>query len=216
MEIAVLVEIEDFEKDTSYLEESLSVAREQIGQEWRFRIVPVINGQVVPGLALLPSSQMPLPDLNFAEEWRSNIDLPFLSSEASEVFEQAMKACNVISGVLNCRDIESLHPEEDDVLSKAISAFKRNRELVAITAKKSKLDEFALALAYLDETWNQVVKEFEAIKAGKAIDNPLCMNSYRALSGDENEKANELAALKMLLFQAECRMATPPEKTLVS
>ena len=211
MEIAVLVEIADFERDASYLEESLSVGREQIGQEWRFRVVPVINGQVVPGLALLPSSLMPLPDLEFAKEWQSNIDLPFLSSEASEAFELAMKACSVISAVLNCRDIEILHPEEDDVLSKAIDAFKRNRELVVIIAEKAKLDEFALALAYLDETWSQVVNEFEAIKAGKAIDNPLCMNSYRALSGDENEKTNELAALKMLLLQAECRMVTPPE-----
>jgi len=216
MEIAVLVEIEDFEKDASYIQETLSVAREQIGQEWRYRVVPVINDQVVPGLALLPSSQMPLPDLNFAKEWQSNIDLPFLSPKASEAFDQAMKACNVISGVLNCRDIESLHPEEDDVLSKAISEFKRNRELLVIITDRSKLDEFALALAYLDETWNQVVYEFEAIKAGKATDNPLCMNNYRALSGDENEKDSELAALRMLLLQAECRMATPPEKTLVS
>lgn len=211
MEIAFLVEIEDFEKGASSLEEALSVGREQIGQEWRFRVVPVINGQVVPGMALLPSSQMPLPDLKFAEEWQSNIDLPFLSSETSEAFEEAMKACGVISAILKCRDIKILHPEEDDVLSKAIDAFKRNREFIVSMAEKSKLEEFELALAFLDETWNQVVNEFEAIKAGKPVDSPLCMNSYRALRGEENQKASELAAVKMLLLQAECRLATPPE-----
>lgn len=209
MEIAVLVKIEDFEKDASYIEESLSVGREQFGQDWQFRVVPVINGQVVPGLALLPSSQMPLPDLKFAKEWQSNIDLPFLSSETSEAFEQTVKACGEISAILNCRDLENLHPEEDDVLSKAIDAFKRNRELVVITAEKTGLDEFEWALAYLDETWNQVMNEFEAIKDGQTVDSPLCMNSYRALAGDENEKTTELAAMKILLLQAECRMATP-------
>ena len=201
MEIAVLVEIEDFEKDASYLGESLSVGRELIGQEWRFRVVPVINGQVVPEMAILPSSKKPLPDLKFAEEWQSNIDLPFLSSDTYEAFEQAMKACDVISAVLSCRDIEILHPEEDDVLSRAIYAFKRNREFVVTIAEKSKLDESELALAYLDETWNQLVNEFEAIKAGKTVDSPICMNTYRALSGDEIEKMNELAAVKMMRSQ---------------
>ncbi|WP_291321412.1 hypothetical protein [Desulfonatronospira sp.] len=206
MEIAVLVEIKNFEKDASCLEKSLSVGREQIGQEWHFIVVPVINGQVIPGLALLPSSRMPLPDLKFAEKWQPIIDLPFLWPETSESFEQAIKACNEISAIVNCRDIERLHPEEDDVLSKSINAFKRNRELLVVMAEKSKLDELELALAYLDETWNQVVNEFEAIKAGKTVDRPLCINTYRALSGDENEKTKELAAVKMLLIQAECRM----------
>jgi hypothetical protein len=135
----------------------------------------------------------------------------FKTAETSEAFEQAMKACNVISAVLNCRDIEILHTEEDDVLSKAIDAFKRNRELVVIMAEKSNLDEIELALAYLDDTWNQVVNEFEAIKAGKTVDRHLCINTYRALSGDENEKTSELAAVKMLLLQAECRMANQHE-----
>ncbi len=52
------------------------------------------------------------------------------------------------------------------------------------------------------------MNEFEAIKAGKKIDSPLCMNAYRALRGDVNEKISELAGIKMLLLQAECRLAT--------
>lgn len=210
MEIAVLVEIEDFERDASYFEESFTVVREQIEQEWRFRVVPVINGQVVPGLALLHSSQMPLPDLKFAEEWQSNIDLSFWSSETSEAFEQAAKACGVVSAIINCRHIENLHPEENDAISKAIDAFKYNREFVATTAKESKLDELELVLEYLDQTWNQVVNEFDAIKMGKSVASPLCMNTYRALCRDENEKNNELAAVKILLLQAECRLAATP------
>ena len=207
-EIAVLVEIEDFEKEASYIEEAFSVGREQFGQDWRFSVVPVINGQVIPGLALLPSSKMPLPDLKFKEEWQSIIDLPFLSSETTEAFEQAVKSCHEISAILNCRDLKMLHPEEDDVLSKAIDAFKRNRDLLVITAEKTDLDEFKWALAYLDETWDQVTSEYEAKKAAQTVGNPLCMNSYSFLAGDENEKTTELAAAKMLLLQAECRMVT--------
>lgn len=207
MEIAILVEIKDFQKVANYIEACISVGREQFGQEWRFRVVPVICGQVVSQLALLPTSHMPLPDLKFAEEWQSNIDLPFLSPETFKAFEQASKACSVISAILHCRDLEALHPEENDVLSKAIDAFKHNREKIAFSAEKKVSDEIKLALAYIDETWSQVVKEFEAIKVGKAVSSPLCMNSYGTSIGAEQEKANELVAVKMLLLQAECRIA---------
>ena len=208
LEIAVLVEIENIETDVHYIEETFSVAQEEFVQDWRFRVVPVINGQVVPGLALLPSSQGLLPDLNFTEEWQSHIDLPFLSSKSSKAFDQAMKACGEISAVLNCRDLESLHPKENDILSTIIDEFKRNRELVVIATEKMGLDEFGCALAYLDETWNQVIKEFETIQAGQSVDSPLCINAYHALAGDENEKINEMAAVRILLLQAECRAAT--------
>lgn len=207
MEVAVLVEIADFETDVHYIENCLLVGQEQLGQDWPFRVVPVINGQLVSTLALLPSSQMPLSDQKFAQKWKSHIDLPFLSPETSEAFDAALTACTQISAIINCRDLTNLHPEEDDVFSKAIEAFEDNRKIVAANAEKTGLEQFGLALAFLDESWHQVVSEFEAANAGQTADNPVCMNSYRAIAGEENEWVSELAAARMLLPQAECHMA---------
>lgn len=208
VEIAVLVDIEDFETDARYIEDTFSIAQQEFGHDWRFRVVPVINGQVVPGLALLPSSHMPLPDLNFSQEWQSHIDLPFLSSQTCKAFDEAMKACCEISAILNCRDLKNLHPEEDDVLSKIIDAFKRNRDLVLIETEKTGIGEFEWALTYLDEIWNQVVNEFESVNTEQAVDKPLCMNSYRTLAGDQNDETSKLAAARILMMQAECRIGT--------
>ena len=97
-----------------------------------------------------------------------------------------------------------IHPEEDDVLSKAIDAFKLNRDLLVAMAEKLDLDVFGWALAYLDEIWDQVKNEYEANKAAKTLDCPLCLEGFRSLVDDGNEKATELAAAKMLLLQAEC------------
>jgi len=210
-EIAVLVKIEDFEKDAGYLDESLSVGRDQLGDNWQYRVVPVINGLVVAELAMRPSSLMPMPDQKFSMEWQSHIDLPFVSAKTSKSFEQAVKACNEMSAILNCCNLDNLHPEEEDAFEKAGNAFEYNHEIVKLSAEKTNLEEFEYALGYLNDTWSQVKEEFETIKAGKMVDIPLCINGYRALSGDENEETVEFAVLKVILLQAECRMTTPTE-----
>jgi hypothetical protein len=208
MEVAILIEIADFETDARSIEESLTVGHELLGQEWRFRVVPVINGQVVSELALLPSSQFSMPDLKFKEEWRANLELPFLLPITTQAFDKAMDACNVVSAILRCRDLNNLHPDEDDALSKVIEDFQSSRELVVKAAEKTSIDEFSWAIAILDETWDQVVDEFEAVKDEKPVANPLCMNNFLALNGEENPKVLELAAARMLLLQAECRLTT--------
>ena len=106
-EIAILVEIQDFETDAHYIEESFAVGQDYIGQDWRFRAVPVINGQVVPTLALMPSQQMPLPDAKFREEWENYINIPFLSPVVTESFDAAVSACTQISSIANFRDLKN-------------------------------------------------------------------------------------------------------------
>ncbi len=207
-EVAVLVGIVDFETDGEYLEASLAAGQDHLGNDWRFRVVPLINGYVVPALALLPSSNVPLPDQDFAKEWSDHIDLPFLTPEIVGSFDGAMAACMVLSGILACRDPEDLHPDEHEVFSKSIKTFERLRDEVAEAAKKTNSEQLALACDYLNETWGQVVEEFEAAKAGRAVADPLCMNAHNAIVGQANDQTMELAALRMLLLQDECaRMA---------
>ncbi len=203
-EVAVLVEIADFETDARYIEDGLAIGQQLLGNDWRFRIVPVINGQVLASLALLPSSHMPLPDQDFAREWQEHINRPFLSSGTAERFDEAMAACTQLSAIMACRELENLHPEEDEAFSKAIDSFECNRELVAEAAESTGSEHLAWARDYLDQSWDKVVSEFEAAKAGQAVAEPLCMTAHLALAGQENERAAELAGARILILQSEC------------
>ena len=209
MEVAILVDVADFETNVGCIDDCLSVGRDQLAEDWRFRVAPVINGQVVASLALSPSLQSsPLPDVDFAQKWQTHIALPFLSSEISEAFDSAVAACIQISEIVNCRDLTNLHPEEEDVFSKVIDSFKSNREIIETFAKKKGPEEFNNALAYLDESWNQVVSEFEAAKTGQTISNPLWMILYHAVAVEDDENTLDLAVTRILLLQTECRVNT--------
>ena len=43
VEVAILIKITDSETDWNYLEDSLSIGKKQLAQDWRFCVVPVIN-----------------------------------------------------------------------------------------------------------------------------------------------------------------------------
>ena len=185
------------------MEDGLTTGKQHLGNDWPFRIVPVINGQVLASLALVPSSHIPLPDQDFAREWQEHIDRPFLSSEILERFDEAIAACVQLSAIMTCRELENLHPEEVKVFSKAKECFKRNCELIAEAAENIGSEHLTLALDYLEQYWKQVVSEFEAAKAGQVVTEPLCMAQHLALAGEENEGATELAAVRILILQAE-------------
>lgn len=209
-EVAILVEIADFATDVNYIDDCLSVGQEILAKNWRFRVVPVINGYIISALALLPSSLMPLPDRDFESDWQDHIDLPFLSSEMarnSDAFDLAVAACTQISAILYSRDLTNLLPQEEEALSKAVTSFNSNREVLAASAEEDGREEFIFASSYLNEIGSQVVSEYEAVQTGQTIDNPLCMSLYNAMTGEESEKINDLAAVRMLLRQAECVFA---------
>lgn len=208
-EVAILIEISDFETDAGYLEDALALAQQKLGNDWRFRVVPVINGLVLAPLALVPSSHAPLPDQDFANKWRAHIDQPFFSSEIADRFDEALAACVHLSGIMECRGLEGLHPAESDAFSKSIDSFERNRDFVAEGAENSGSEHLILARDYLNQTWDQVVNEFEMVKSGQDIAHPLYMNSYYALAGEENSRIIELAAIRILLLQAECVSTSP-------
>ena len=177
------MEIADFETDTHYLEDGLAIGQQHFRDDWRFRVVPVLNGQVLASLAILPSSNVHLPDQDFENEWREHINLPFLSSEIANRFDDAFTACVQLSAIMACRGLEDLHSEESDVFSKSIKTFEHNREFVAAVHVRTGSEHFGWAQEFLDRTWDQVVSEFEAVKAGHAVSDPVCMTAHHALAG---------------------------------
>ena len=207
-EVVVLVEIEDLVAQwIPNVENVLSLEKRHFKNDWPFRTVPVMNGQILPSLALVPSSHMPLPDPGFAREWSDCVDKPMFSSTLVEKCDEAIAACLHVSAIITCRGVKDLHPEEDGILARAVDTFKRNREIVANAASKTETEHFALALDYLDRTWGRIVEEYDSVKANRAIEEPLCMMPHRAIAGEESEHVQELAAIRLVILQAECGRA---------
>ena len=207
-EVAVLLEVEDLAVQwIPNVEHLLSLGRKYLKNDWPFRTVPVMNGQVLASLALAPSSHMPLPDPDFAREWSDCIDKPMFSSTLLEKCDEAIAAGVYVSAIITCRGVKDLHSEEDDILAMAVDTFKRNREIVANRVRKTESEHSALALDYLDRTWGRVVNEYDSVKANRAIGEPLCMTPHLAIAGEESERVQELAAIRLVILQAECRAA---------
>jgi hypothetical protein len=108
-----------------------------------------------------------------------------------------------LSGIVNCRNLEEMNPEEEEVTEKIIDDFKGSREHLQESAGTTGLEELDWALEKVNTTWNRLVGEYEARKNGKAVSSPLYENAYAAFSGRGNDWVNELAAARMLLLQAE-------------
>ena len=207
-EVAVLLEIEDLAAQwIPNVENLLSLGKKHLKNDWPFRTVPVLNGQVLASLALVPSSHMPLPDQDFGHKWSDCIDKPMFSSTLVEKCDEAIAACMHVSAIITCRGVKDLHSEEDGILAMAVDTFRRNREIVANAADQTETDHFALALDYLDRTWGRVVDEYDSVKANRAIEDPLCMTPHLAIAGEESEHVQELAVIRLVILQAECSSA---------
>ena len=212
-EIAILVEVSDVEVESlAALYDALAAGQEHFAQDWPFRAVPSMHGQVLADLALCPSSLMPLPDENFARDWSENVDQPLHSvASLTRPFDDGIAACQRVSAILTCRGLEDLHPEEENALSQALESFDRSREAVAETAARTSPEHWALARDYLDATWGRVASEYQALRAGRTVADPLCMGPHQALSGQPNDHTTELAVIRLSLFQAESQNVTPAD-----
>ena len=204
-EVAVSVEIEAIETHwLPNLEELLSLATEHLDNDWPFRIVPVMNGQILPSLAILATSHMPLPDQDFARNWADFTDRPMHSSFFMEKFEEAADACMQISAIANSRGLENLHPDENEILSRTVEAFNAGRDTVENAANQAETEHFALALDYLDRSRARLGDEIEAVRTGQPVEESLCMTPYLALAGQQSEQVVDIAAIRLELLQAEC------------
>ncbi len=208
VEVAVLVEIAGFDTDGGYLEDCLSKGQEHLSDDWCFCVAPVLNGYLLPTFAFTPSSRGPVVDFDFESKWTEHIDLPFLTAEVaptSDAFDKAVDSCHQISAIIFSRDLENLFPEEDIVLTKAVERHNQNKEIMEAFAAESGLEEFHDAAVYLNEVGMQVRNEYQAAQSGQEIEDPLCMNPFRAIAGEANEETFELGRWRMLLRQAECQ-----------
>ena len=204
-EVAILIELTDFETQLErWIEETISLGRLYLKDDWLFSTAPVMNEQVLVSLAFRPSSYMPLLDADFARNWTNHLDKPIFSSALEEAFDKAIEACMQISALFTVCDWQNLIPEEVEFISKVVDTFNRNRKIIASVTDRTESENFALALDYIDHNWNRVVDESESVKAGRVVEDPLYMTNCVVPDAEKNEHASEIFALRLLILREEC------------
>ncbi|AHK04647.1 MULTISPECIES: hypothetical protein [Rhizobium/Agrobacterium group] len=203
-EVAILVSVENFDDYNSGFEAVVALGREYLKRDWMFRIVPKINSKIIAPLAMNPTSELTLPDLQFEEEWCEHIDMPFVSTVLVQNFEKLFAASLQASGIFLARGVVTLHAEEDEVLSQIIDSFQRQRQALEEAASNG-AEHRLLALEYADQLWSRLVGEFDDLKAGLTIAEPLCMSPHKALTGKIDQTAAEVAFVKFQILEGEAR-----------
>ncbi len=189
--------------DADFIPECISTCEQFLIGNRPFRVVPVLKGYVVAAFAWQPSSMGAILDGEFLTNWKIHIDLPFLDDSYSVAFEQALCACIEFSGILSCRDLENLHPEEEKVVEKILHCFGNNLEKLEDFVKQEGTEIFEEAMEYLKATKAEVNQELEATEAGETITDPLWKKyGYSQTSGDGGRYL-EILSMGMLLRQAE-------------
>ena len=208
-EVAILVEIDDLaEQWLPIVEELLSAAAQHLVNDWPFRAVPVMNGQILASLALIPTSHIPLPDMEFTREWADTIDQPMHSSTLLKKFDEAVEAILHVSAIVNARGTQGLHPDESDVFSRALDTFKNRMTEVTDASEQNETEHFAIAFDYLNRNWERLGEEARAVNSGQPVENPLCMTPHHAIGAHDSENVLDLAAVHLVLLQAECDRLT--------
>ena len=195
-----------------HLDDGLDLGQQHLGNDWPFRLAPVVGGQVLASLALRPSSLISLPDRDFVRDFSEHIDLPVLSSEAEQRLEEGFEACHRISAILTCRGTQELHPEEEQALSDAIESFKLTYESVEEVSNRTGQEHWLLVFNYLTVIWNQIVEEHKAVEGGKVFETPFCRTAHQLLAGQDSESGNQLAAIRMLILKAECGLGADDDQ----
>ncbi|MCY3625960.1 MAG: hypothetical protein OXG75_08255, partial [Candidatus Dadabacteria bacterium] len=205
-DVAILVILSDFETEEAmrYYMECPIIGEQSLGSDWQFRTVPVVNNLLLPHLALHLTSIGPIPDLDFSRDWSDHIDYTFLKSEVLEKFDEAAAACISMSAIIACCGHKNdLHTNEVEAISQAKETFNRNYHFLAKVVECTDSEDLELALEYLYQSYNRVVKEVEDTDANNVIDNPLYKIVYTSLDGEENEDVLNLACIRLMIMQDE-------------
>ena len=204
-EIAILVEVHDLAEEWyPKLEELLSASKEHLDRDWRFCVAPVLNGHILPSLATVPTSHIPLPDQDFSRKWNSFLYQPMLTSTLLNKFEEAYSAVLLISSIINTRGIRDLHPDEESLFFSALENYKSKRAEIEFAVRQPDTEYYAVALQYLEQIWGRLTDELNSIESEEEVEAPLCMTPHQAISGCECKDTVDFAIIRLTLLQEEC------------
>lgn len=198
-EIAILLEIgEQWADLDTALEEALSVGEQHVGGKFDYGVVFASGGRILPSLAVSPSSQGPIPDGGFASRWSGCLPEAIFESEAVDTLRCAFRSCKEISGIVTCRGVSKMHPEEEGALETCVGLFGLYHGAFSKIAETDGKEHCKLALRFLGEVGGRVAREIESAEAGVGVTEPLCV---------AKETAQEAETICLYILQAECRDA---------
>lgn len=204
-EIAILPEMRDLKAEWfDFVDNGITIGRKHLQNDWPFVASPVVNGCVLPSLAIHPSSPVPIPDDEFAAKWSAHVHQPFHSSDAERALMEGVARCVEVSSILKCRNKAEMHAEEDRVLSALIADFRRVRTDVTAAAGRAGREEWQWVSDILDRKWAKVKGELNSWEVGRITRDSLCGRHSGAPVGTSNEAMIELAVLRVEILQAEC------------
>lgn len=204
-DVAILVTLSNFETDAvRYSTECPLIGKQSLGDIWPFSTVPIVNDLLLPYLALNMTSIGAIPDPSFSCNWSDHIDYPFLKSEVLEEFDKAVAACISTSSMAACCSLkDNLHTNEVEAFSQAQETFKNNLDFLVKAVKHTNSENLKLALGYLYEIYERVIKELKDAATKNIVDNPLYQIVYALLDGEENEDAFKLSHIRLTIMQYE-------------
>ena len=205
-DIAILVEVLDIDAESDYISDVFKVGRENFIDCSIFSVVPVIYGQVLPTLAVSPSSTIKehLPNKEFGKNWEQFIPIPFIYSKFADKFEKAMASCIYLSRISAFRNIENLNNEEESVFLASLKLFNESSNFLIESAEKNESENLLFALELIEDTFNSVCEEIKNNENGEKINDPVFLNAHSSVDGDINEGNLEMGFLKIALLIDEC------------
>lgn len=203
VEVAVIIEITDFEGDAHCFDDGFDISRDHLGDQWKFCVVPKMKGRIVGTMAMHESLDMILPHTDFETEWKNSLDMPFAPTVISDAFTNATTACINLSAIIHSRNIDNLHPEEQSVFDRNLELFEQNKDAVFSASKEKHGELYKDAVALLEDMWGRVADELKEISEGERSENPLCMDAHNAIAGSDSPENDLVSAAIIMLRQEE-------------
>ena len=109
-----------------------------------------------------------------------------------------------MSSIIACCGLkDNLHTKEAEAFLRAQETFKNNLDFFVKAVEHTGSEDLELALGYLYQSYQSVVKELKDSDAKNIIDNPLYKIVYTSLSDKENEDAFKLFCIRLAVMQDE-------------
>ena len=206
VKILVAVKMGSIEEEHTHIVNTLELSKAHFDADWPFCVVPQINGKMITASALQIINGQHFPVIDFKEKWGKAVPTALPKAHASTTFLRAVTACTSLSGIVNCVDFTSLHPDEIDMFNFLLDEFlEAEREFIQFADSTN--NEIAKECCdYLVDLRNRFIDEREAAEDGKPIDTPICDDAHKAMNGQTVEANDYLGTLTVLLAEAEANL----------
>lgn len=178
VELAILVEISKIEEHGDNLMKCIQFASDRLKQDWPFVVAPIINSKVASALAMRNSTHFgPFPDIDFESQWSSILKIPIASRELLNAFDDTINSCIEFSSLIQCRNLEKLHKDEEKVVNQIVKSFENGMERLELANGTDDEPFLAEPIQLVIDSWSIVKREFELKNKNEKIFQSLCLDA---------------------------------------